>query len=259
MKRALASAGLFLSCVTAFGQQAAAPLSFDVAEVKMNKSGARGEAFDLLPGGQLSVRNVTMKQIIAGAYNVGDYAISGGPGWLDSDRFDIVAKAAPGTSEDNLRLMAQTLLADRLKLAVHRDQKTMSVYALVVAKRGSKLQPSPGGSGEADCNGRGGRLTCTRMSMADLAEALPRMAPRYIDMPVVDLTELKGVYDFTLEWSPLGGRGGAGRGTDAPATADAPPSTIFDAVQDLGLKLEGRKHPVTIIVIDHIERIPAEN
>ncbi len=103
---------------------------------------------NVLPGGLLSVRNIAMHELIAQAYKVGE--ITGGPNWLDSDRFDIVAKAPPNTQEDALRRMLQTLLADRFKLAIHAEQKFMTVYALVAAKGGFKLQPAAG-SGPPKC------------------------------------------------------------------------------------------------------------
>jgi uncharacterized protein (TIGR03435 family) len=263
MIRALTAAALaVLPSGPAFAQSTAAPLSFEVADVKGNKSGGgRGASADFLPGGRVNVTNAAMKELIAGAYSVGEYPVSGGPGWLDAERYDIVAKAAPTTSEDHVRKMLQTLLADRFKLAIHHGHKATSVYALTLGKQAPKLQESAAGT-EADCKGLRGHLTRTHMSMPDLAEALPRMSPRYIDLPVVDLTGLKGVYDFKLEWTTMPGpAAAAGRGGDAPATnPDTVPVSIFNAIQDQpGLKIEGRKHPIDIIVIDHVERVPIEN
>jgi uncharacterized protein (TIGR03435 family) len=146
--------------------------------------------------------------------------------------------------------MLQTLLADRFKLAFHREQKVLAIYGLVIAKHGPNLPPSANGDGDEGCTGGAGRFTCRKITMADLAETLPLMAPRYIDLPVVDLTGLKGAYDFRLTWTPV--------------AAGTPPVdsavSIFDAVEDqLGLKLETRKHLISIIVIDHVERVPTEN
>jgi uncharacterized protein (TIGR03435 family) len=220
--------------------------------VRVNNSGQAGMQGTILPGGQLSVRNMPLKDLIAQAYQAGD--VTGGPSWLDSDRFDILAKAAPSTSEDTLRLMLQTLLAERFKLAIHREQKVMPVYALVAAKGGFKLQAAAD-SGQPKC-GRGpgaeslNHLVCTNFTMADLTAWLPtRIAPSAIDKPVVDLTGLKGAYDIQLDWDPQT----MGRNAAADIATGA---TVFDALEkQLGLKLEERRQPMPIIVIDHVERI----
>lgn len=220
----------------------------------MNNSGEPGIQGSIQPGGRVSVRNITMKELIEQSYKAG--GIAGGPNWLDSDRFDIIAKAPPNTSEDTLRLMLQSLLAERFKLEIHREQKPMTVYALVAAKGGPKLQAASG-SGPPKCGpGQGAEgqnhMVCANFSMADLTSWLPtRIAPSYIDRPIVDLTGLKGTYDIKLDWVPRPPVGS----TDVAAGA-----TVFDALEkQLGLKLEERKPPMPVIFIDHIERVPAEN
>src|SRR5580704_1936669 len=130
-----------LSAVAAFGQSQTPP-SFEVADVKVNKSGEARMAVDFLPGGKLSMRNVPMKVMIVMAYHVRPDAVTGGPGWLESDRFDVVAKALQTTSPDELRLMQRTLLAERFKLAIHTDQKILPAYALVLGKTAPKLEPA---------------------------------------------------------------------------------------------------------------------
>ena len=122
---------LFLSAVTAFSQTQTTPPSFEVADVQVNKSGEVRMAVDMQGGGKLSMRNAPMRVMIAMAYQVRPDAVTGGPAWLESDRFDIVAKAEQKTSPDDLRGMLQTLLAERFKLAIHTDQKVMPAYALV--------------------------------------------------------------------------------------------------------------------------------
>jgi len=219
---------------------------------------------NLLLGGQLTLRNMPMKELIAQAYKGGD--VTGGPSWLDSDRFDIVAKAAPDTPVDTLRLMLQTLLTERFKLAIHREQKTMTIYALVAAKGGFKLQAAAG-SGQPRCGpGQGAEglnhLVCTNFTMADLTDLLPsRIAPSYIDRPVVDLTGLEGTYDIKLDWVPRPPAGTVATDGAIPVASDvAAGATIFDALdKQLGLKLEERKQPMPVIVIDRIERVPTEN
>jgi uncharacterized protein (TIGR03435 family) len=256
---ALANLTVFMPSA-GFGQSASPRPEFEVAEVKVNNSGQPGIQGGSLAGGQLSVRNIPMRELIVQAYKAG--GVAGGPNWLDTERFDIVAKAPPNTPDDTLRLMLQTLLAERFKLAIHREQKSTAVFALVAAKRGFKLQAAAG-SGRPKCSpGQGdeglNHTVCTNFTMADLAAALPtRIAPSFIDRPVVDLTGLKGAYDIKLDWVP---RPLVGNAADGPTADVAAGSTVFDALdKQLGLKLVERKLPMPVIVIDHIERIPTEN
>lgn len=243
---------LLVSCA-AFGQSVPPSPEFEVADVRANHSGLPGIQGGILPGGQVSVRNIPMKELIMQAYKAGD--VAGGPGWLDFERFDIAAKAPPGTSEDTLRLMLQRLLADRFQLAIHRERKAMPVYALIAARKRPGLRPAQG-AGQPACHpGRGSEglnhTACTNFTMADLASWLStRIAPSYIELPVADHTGLPGHYDFQLDWAPR-----------QPADSDAAAGpTVFDALdRQLGLKLEKRKEPTPIIVIDRIERIPTGN
>ena len=251
---ALANLAVLIPCA-GFGQSPSLRPEFEVADVKVNHSGQPGVQGGFLPGGQLSVRNIPMKELIVQAYKAG--GVSGGPNWLDSERFDIVAKAPPNTAEDALRLMLQTLLAERFKLAIHREQKSTAVFALVAAKRGFKLQTAAG-SGRPKCSpGQGAEglnhTVCTNFTMADLAAALPtRIAPSFIDRPVVDLTGLKRTYDIQLDWVPRSPTGNTADGAAGP--------TVFDALnKQLGLKLEERKLSMPVIVVEHIERVPSEN
>jgi uncharacterized protein (TIGR03435 family) len=238
------SLSIVMSCA-GFGQQASAPTEFEAAEVRVNNSVQQPVQINFLPGGQLSMRNMPMKELVVQAYKVGD--VTGGPSWLDSDRFDILAKAPPNTPADTVRLMLQSLLVERFKLAVHRDQKTMPVYAMVPAKGGFKLQAAAG-SGQPRCGPGQGAEGLSHLVCAD---ALPsKIAPSYIDRPVVDLTDLKGAYDFKLDWIP--------RPLDPTEVAAG--ATVFDALdKQLGLKLEERRLPMPVIVIEHIERVPTDN
>jgi uncharacterized protein (TIGR03435 family) len=228
---------LALSVAWVFGQ---APLSFDAATVKVNKSGEDRESADLQPGGQTTVRNATLRHLVMSAYKVDYDAVTGGPSWLDSDRFDVIAKAAPGTSQDDRRRMLQTLLAERFKLAVHREPKVMAVYALTVGKDAPALKKSVGESGPRGCREAGvGHVDCRNMTMAALAAWLPHLS--MIDLPVVDATNLDGAYDFTLDWTP-----------------DRTGNSILDAVQSrLGVKVERRRQTIEAIVIDQVDRVLA--
>lgn len=211
-----------------------------------------------------------MKELIQIAYKEvysAEY-IKGGPAWLGDDRFDVVAKAPAGTPTDTARLMLQKLLADRFHLAIHREQRTMPVFVMTVAKRGSKLMDAAG-SGEPNCVPS---ITpynvyhrdCHNMTMAQLVESLPGFAPLYFTgRPVLDMTDLKGTYDFRLDWTPVNG-GLAGlepsQPGEAPRTFEMGGTTIFGTMEkNLGLKLEERKQPMPIIVIDNVDRVPTGN
>jgi uncharacterized protein (TIGR03435 family) len=273
---------------------AVAPVfEYEVASIKPSKP---------QPGGMImmgsrptpdgfTATNQTLKMLVQRAYGVNDYQVEGGPNWLGSDRYDIDAKM-DGPAADALQKltpeeqtiarqkMLQALLADRLKLTIHRDTKELPIYTLIIGKNGSKLQeskpdaanPSPDGSNGP--GGRGGRgismifdggarsMTAKASPISNLVSTLSGSLGR----PVLDKTGLTGKYDFTLKWSPDESQmqappGGAGP-PNGPAPIGSPDSgapTLLIAIQEqLGLKLESGKGPVVLIVIDHIEK-PSEN
>lgn len=261
----------FAAALPAFCQPPPPP-AFDVAEIKLNKSGALDSNGDFDKGGRVTVRNLPLKYLIALGYHVRIQDLQGAPGWTESERVDIVAKAPPSTSEDDLRRMLITLLQDRFKLATHTDQKVTSLYALVVSKGGPKnlKDSTPPAATEQRCHRASPPVSgdvgtaCQHTSMSDLAEYLAGAVPGYVQMPVVDQTGLKGIYEFQLFWTPAGRlNAGAGRGGDGAENraAEAGSGTsVFDALQtQLGLKLEARKQPMPVVVVDHIERMPTEN
>ncbi len=260
------------------GMAAAQPTpNFEVADVRISKPGGRPD-IGFQPGGRLVTNYLSMKEMIAAAWSVDERFISGGPAWMATEHYDIVAKAPTTATEKDLKKMLQGLLAERFLLKVHTEKKVMPAYALEVDKKGSKLEASakddPAESGcrfqstPATTDGPVVRsFACKKVSMAELAESLPGMAPAFIDQPVVNLTGLEGRYDFTLAWTPRRGPAAAGAkrgggpvvesgGLDAAAPEGI---TVFDAVRRLGLRLEGRKLPVDVLLIDKVERIPTEN
>jgi uncharacterized protein (TIGR03435 family) len=247
---------LLLTCVAAFGQTP----SFEVADVQPNKSGEARMSVDLQPGGRLIMHNVPMKVLIMFAYHLRADAITNAPSWIDSERYEVIAKAPEKGKPEDIRLMLQTLLAERFKLAVHNDRKLLPAYALVVGKPGSKLQPSEAAavlSGVRCTPGAGPagqkHVECSHITTAFLADYLQELAPRDFPVPIVDQTELTGTYDFKLDWTPTAVPAGVTTGDDAGPN-------IFDAVAaQLGLKLESRKLPLPVIVIDRVERVPVEN
>ena len=239
---------MFLTAVSAFGQTAAPP-AFEVASVKVSSEAAGRPSEDVTPAG-VTFRNANLTLIMRWAYKLPASQISGPP-WLEDERFDIVAKAAGPAKEDEMRPMMQTLLTERFKLQVHRETRTMPVFALVEAKGGHKMKPSsPDSKAEAKQDPVKGSIV-TGATMAELA--LDMAGP--LNAPVLDMTGLKGGYDFIINIR-------AHLPTDRkPGDPPPDPAVIFmEAVQkDLGLRLEPRKAPVEVLVIDHMERRPIEN
>jgi len=235
---------IFFTSAAAFGQPAPTP-AFEVASIKPNTSGS-GHSGSHSGHGLIQMDNVSLKQCIERAYDVRDYALSA-PEWLDSVKFDITAKAlSPDIRDREYGPLLQTLLVDRFKLAVHRESKVLSAYALVVGKNGPKLKEVEAGNGSS-MDSHNTKLTAARTSMERLADFLARR----LDRPVVDSTELKGVYYFTLEWAP--------EEKESKPDSQAGPS-LFTALQEqLGLRLQPKKLPVEILVVDHAERAPTEN
>jgi bla regulator protein blaR1 len=252
------------------------PLAFEVASIKPNIPDGSGQmrmGIQPLPGGRLNVTNASLKMLIRFAYNIDDAQISGGPSWLDSDRYDIVAKGEGNATTDQLRQMLQSLLADRFQLKFHHDSKELPVYALLAARNGPKLKPAAEDAPVVGARGaavggrgaimmmRGGAMTqiAGNMSMDQLSQALANLLGR----KVVNKTGLDGFYEIKLEWTPQPGEGpvmmmpgmppgGGDRGDrGAPPAADPSGSSIFSAVQEqLGLRLESQKGPIDVIVID---------
>jgi len=227
---------IFFLAVCAFAQ----PPAFEAATIKPSKD-QPGHSGSHSRTGMIVLTGQTLKGLICSAYQVKDFQVSGGPNWIDGDRFDINAKAEGAANGPQLKLMLQTLLADRFQLVIHHEQKIAPSFALVLAKSGLKLKPVEGATG-SNSNGGRGQLTVTGMTMAGLADWLSRTTGTL----VTDFTAAPGAYDFKLEWSMDGDK-------------DDAQSALFVALQSqLGLKLESRKLPVDLIVVDRAEK-PSEN
>jgi uncharacterized protein (TIGR03435 family) len=254
------------------GQTGAASTKFSAEVVKLNKSGSQEQSGGLLPGGQFAATNISIIQLLQFAWHVDENAISGMPSWFRSDRFDVVAKGSPNTSDPELRTMMRSLLASEFKLSVRDALKPQDAFALIVAKGGPILkkasgQPLPAQSAAAaaaaarhqqdDPNehcrksfdkATGNHAECRNITMPELALRLRSLAPAYFDgRPVVDQTGITGTYDLALRWigrDQIDSLGGL---------------TIFDAMtKQLGLKLEQRKVPLPAIAIEHVERLSAK-
>jgi len=258
---------------------------FEVASIKPSRTGDDTVQLLMSPG-KFTTRGETIKQIIKFAYDIkSDNRLSGGPSWINSEKYDIEAKEEVSIAQkvqklpfeeqaNQVRLMVQALLADRFKLKVSHETKDLPVYTLVVAKGGSKLKPTevppPATDGTSAPNKqfRGfrmmgpGQLSATNIDVSFLADILSGQPE--LGRNVIDQTGLKGNYDWTLKWTPeetaamFKGADGSHAPADAPPPDSSGPS-IFTALQEqLGLKLEPRKGPVETLVIDSIEK-PSEN
>jgi uncharacterized protein (TIGR03435 family) len=277
-----------LSSIAAFGQSPAARPEFEVASVKKSAQAVAGQVNIgvHIDGAMVRYSTLPMRSYIRMAYRVNDYQVLG-PDWLATQNFDIAAKLPEGATRAQLPEMIQSLLAERFKLVLHRDKKEFPVYALVVVKNGPKLKESPPDSspeaspaakGSVDVSvttGRGGgvidmgngstigysrdHLEAKKVTLSALAGAVERL----LDRPVVDMTGIAGSYDFSLEysWDELRSlvRTSSGGATELPANPDAPGNSIFTSLAAFGLKLEPRKAPIEVLVVDRIERTPTEN
>jgi uncharacterized protein (TIGR03435 family) len=267
MARTFRALGLIIPCWL-FGQAPAsppAPAAFTVASIQPNKSGDDRFMLRPLPGGGLTASGVTLKMLVMFAYGVAAYQISGAPTWMGTDRWDIEAKTEGvqgSLPREQFTVLLRRLIEDRFQMKSRRETKKMPVYALVVTKSGFKPKPhSPESSPpRPQAQFGNGSATFTDSSVAGLAGQLTLS----LDRPVIDRTNLKGSFDFTLQWTPAPNEGGPQaiglppRAEPSRATDSSGPS-IFTALQEqLGLKLEPTKGQVDMLVIDHVER-PSEN
>jgi len=257
------------------------PTEFEVADLKRSAPDSRG-MLRILPGGRVNIQGLTVKFLIEQAWNLTDEMISGMPKWMDSDRYDIVARApVTDVDIDDLWTMLRALIVERFQLTTHTEERPLTAYDLVAVKpkmkkadptSRTKYKEGPGADGKdpRDKNPILSRLvTCQNMTMAQFAEKLKDIAPGYIHSPVLDATGLEGAYDFTLNFSPAGleraptGPGATASGPADTATVASEPNgsvTLFEAIdKQLGLKLEEKKRPVAVLVIDHAEQKPTEN
>ena len=254
-------------------------LEFEVADIKLSTQ-EKPTAPKFTAGGRMEVKGVTLIALIQHAWGLDTYdndLISGGPKWLESERFDILAKATPPEGpasslkdDDSLRAMLRNMLVDRFKLAVHNEEKPVSVFALSADKPKLK-QADP--SGRSKCSEgaaaptnqvtAGQRtITCTNTTASQFADWLRRLAPGYINRPVVDATGIDGAWDISVSYS----RANLVRAEITPGdgqSAGSDPNgaiSLFEALQkQLGLKLATEKRPMPALVIDHIERQPSDN
>jgi uncharacterized protein (TIGR03435 family) len=281
---------LLLSSV-AFGQ------TFEVASIRPSAGpGAERMAVGVhIDGARISCTSLSLRDYITSAYQVKLYQVVG-PDWIGGERFDVQATLPPGATQEQVPDMLKALLADRFGMKFHRETRDFPVYALMVAKGGLKMKesaPDPADQGDpgdkpkaapvnvSGSGGRGGvhieyghgsfftmadnKFIARKLPMASFTEVLAR----FEDRPVVNMTELNGSYDFDLEFTPedymaMLIRSALSAGVTLPPEAlrllsGSSGDSLLNALARLGLKLETRKAPLEVLVIDRIEKAPTEN
>jgi uncharacterized protein (TIGR03435 family) len=264
---------------------------FEVASIRpvsqiANNAVAAGLRVD---GSQVRYSDLTLKDYIGLAYRIRGNQVAG-PDWLSSVTFDIAAKLPDGGKTEQVPEMLQNLLTDRFQMQVHRDKKEFPVYALIVDKGGLKIPELPadpdflgvGGGANVDAAGNGTgvainfgkgstfslgttQLEIKKLPMGVIAD----MLTRFLDRPVIDMTELKGAFDITLDLSPEDRtamliRSAIAAGVTLPAQAMrvldiSSGDSLFNALQKAGLKLDARKAPLDVVVVDNMRKTPTEN
>jgi len=246
-----------LFCCAALSAQPA----FEVASVKPNTSGDRWESVSPTTGGKLTAKNVTVAWLVKTAYRVEPFQVAGLPAWANTERFDVLARAADGnTTPEQIRQMIQSLLADRFQMAMHKEDREQPTYSLMTAKNGPKLKKAAKdvcveSTMEHPCGGfriykrsqMWGETVTVKQFAAELTYMMGRM--------VVDKTGIPGLFDIRVEWTPE--QFGPEPGTEVkPEEANA---TLFTSVQEqLGLRLVSEKAPVETIIVDRVSH-PAAN
>jgi len=258
----LAALGVAVSLALSSPLAAQRP-AFEAVSLKQNMSGDTGARGQVLPGGRVRITNNTVRNILRNYFRLQDYQIAGGPDWIGTARWDLVAKAEGDPRPEVMIEMLRALFKDRFKLVTHMETREMPIYALVLARPDRRLAaqlhvsptdcvaleaashnaggappPPPGAAPPCGINSSTGRIQAGARTMVDVARALSQVTGR----AVVDKTGLNGVYDLEVNWN------------DA---AEGP--SLFTAVQEqLGLKLDAQRGPVEVLVIDSAQR-PTED
>jgi uncharacterized protein (TIGR03435 family) len=276
--------------LTAVGQEAAPRLEFEVASIRPSVAVSAAGQVQVglhIDGQMVRINYLSLGEYIAMAYSLKLYQVVG-PDWLAADRYDISAKLPEGSKRDQVAKMLQALLQDRFQLKSHTDSKEFPVYALVAGKNGIKMKESSlddtdaaGTTNVAASGGRGGvsgslgngaafafsnnQFEGKKLTMPSFADTLSR----FMDRPVVDMTNLKGNYDFVLkltaeDYMAMLIRSAISAGVNLPPEAlraldNASDESLYSSLEALGLKLEKRKAPLPVLVVDHMEKSPTSN
>ena len=226
----------------------------------MHASAPGAQQSESFYGGRIEIHGMTLVAVISQAYRTNSAMVLGGPSWLNTNRYDIIAKAPPADSSgERLDVMLQNLLSERFQLVVRKENREMPVYLLTVAKKGAKLAPAAKegppsahpGTGDAALNNRWGFQS---YKMSDLALVLPQFSRDFVNLPAVDETGLTGTYDFQLDWMDrtLYNR--------AKANPDGPPAVgLHEALDKIGLKLDEGKRPWPVLIVDSVKETATPN
>jgi uncharacterized protein (TIGR03435 family) len=231
------------------------PAEFEVASLKPGLPVGGQFLINLgkVEHGTLTLTNASLADCMHFAYSLSNNDQIAGPAWVKDKltRFDIVAKAPADATDGQIRLMLQNLLTARFQMAIHREQRALRYMALTVGKKGPTMREANDDADTSANSNAPGRIVSARLRMVTFVTLLSR----FLREPVLDLTGLPGAYEVKLEWSP-----------DPPLTGPADPGAELDfpairkAIEEqLGLRLEPRKGPIDILVIDRAERVPAGN
>jgi uncharacterized protein (TIGR03435 family) len=273
-------------CCAAFAQPSQSPV-FEVASVKSSPSQTGRGSMRGGPGtadpGRIFFTNVTLFNVILRAYDLKGFQLSA-PDWMSSQRYDITAQVPSGASKEECNRMLQALLNERFHMAVHHETKELQGFELVAARGGLKLKPTsepgdtassaPSGPPKTDSDGfpqlpgpglvmmeaaKGGAAITLLTARGQPLSALVELLSREFQMPIGDKTGLQGSFDFKLEFAPR--PPGALPSPDRPPTPEdeAAPNLTTAVQQQLGLRLNPRKVPVAIVVIDRADKVPAGN
>jgi uncharacterized protein (TIGR03435 family) len=274
------------------GGQASPDLKFEVASVRPSRP-LGPERVDIgvhLDGAQVRIVSFSLRDYVARAYQLRSYQIAG-PDWIASERFDLTAKFPEGSNADRLPEMLQSLLAERFQMKVHREKRELPVYALTLGKAPLKIQKAAQDGG-ADLPAKGnvnvaatgsaagvsvdlgngsyytfanGKFEAKKVSM----EVLARQLERYLDRPIVEMTGIQGNYDLSVTVTPEDAqtmiiRAAVNSGVNLPPQAlqlldNGSTASLLDGLQQLGLKLEARKAPLDVVVVDQASKTPTEN
>jgi len=271
------NAALLLIAALAAGL-AAQPLEFEVASIKPNRSGPGPLAINTLPGGRFTATNVTLRALIQNAYRVQASQITGGPSWLNTDRFDIVAKGDDADDANRMQQRLRTLLADRFKLVIRTETRDAPIYALTVARSDGRLGPaltrldvdcgaetakdaqnvvkSAAPAAGTPCGIRLGMGTMT-VGGATLAQVAASLST-ILDRTVFDRSGISGTFAATLKYTPDQATPGLAQKAQYVPTIDPNGPSIFTAMQEqLGLKLEATKGPLDLLVVVSAQPPPA--
>jgi uncharacterized protein (TIGR03435 family) len=242
-----------IALLVATGSVIARAQTFEVASVRIPPPHVIGQPYNItvadIQNDTITFTNASLADCIRYAYGLSSNLQLSAPDWAKSSeaRYNIVAKATPGTTRDQIPKMMQALLSDRFKLVIHHEQRVLNYYELVVAKGGPKLHEPTAGPATVPPGINGQlRIVSNRMPMTTVVSLLSR----YMRALVVDQTGLAGEFEVKLVWTP----------DDRPVPEDQQGASVFAAVQEqLGLKLVSRKGPMEVIVVDRAEKIPTEN